>query len=827
MGRLLKMKSFLFRLRFAIRNITKYPGRSLVVLLTLILSMVLFIFVICMNNVLYQIFYNNAQEQYINVDLTLTYDSNSDARILSSRKIEEEYDEYYNFSACFFNYYSLVSADETNFYSQVFSASVNDLENVIDYDLETLFATEAFITETLASKYMLSVGDKITLYARGVELEYTIKQIVADRGLFADDTIFVRKKELIESFYGTTTYIGNIVYFDLKDNINPSDVISILNDDSEYADFVAARTVNPDKISASTTNVSSVYIGVGLIVLFVIVFVLNSLFPLLFKDFRQQMGVIQTLGGNHRFSLSIWLLQFLIFGLLAIPLGIGLAYLLFSKGAEVVGIATPIVFQIEYIVMAIGFFIIFIGFEVVYRFIQLTRRSSVAISYDRRHQTTKSMRIILAGSTILLIMQLIFHPFAEQYNALVTVILILMIIFSFSDFALELVGGIAKKAHKPSAFSLFGAKNLHENLTIHNSLKVALISTIGIAITLTTWFFVNTETEANASRVIGDYILTNIVDYDEALKNDITETYALNSIDEAIVYQSTAMHFVYRGEERRENISFFISIPFGNMDSYFDFQYEGDVANKLTNTDIPYIVLPKTLAKMNELEIGDQVTMELSREIPTMTFTIAGFIDTNFDEIIFSNLYILEDNATSDLTNSLFINTIASDETIKIEIIKQYAARMYYLVECAELIAGIKEQISEITDYLSILILAISGALIIIIINNSLMVFYAMKSDYAKMMVLGLSNHELMKQLLWEVFIMAFIVLLTSVVGAFFIVDNLGALMLFGKYYKMIEATIPEIIGRVLLGVIAFILSYGIYLVKSNSIEAIAEIKRF
>lgn len=74
---------------------------------------------------------------------------------------------------------------------------------------------------------------------------------------------------------------------------------------------------------------------------------------------------------------------------------------------------------------------------------------------------------------------------------------------------------------------------------------------------------------------------------------------------------------------------------------------------------------------------------------------------------------------------------------------------------------------------------------------------------------------------------MAFIVLLTSVVGAFFIVDNLGALMLFGKYYKMIEATIPEIVGRVLLGVIAFILSYGIYLVKSNSIEAIAEIKRF
>ena len=821
------MKSFLFRLRFAIKNIIKFPGRSLVVFFTMTISVALFILVMCMNNVLYQIMYNYAQERYLNVDMTLTYDSNSDARILSSRKIEEEYQDYYNFSACFFNYYSLVSADGDDFYSQVFSASVSDLENVIDYDLDTLFATEAFITQSLADEYSLSVGDTITLYVMGTELNYTIKQIVSDRGLFADNSIFVRKKELIEAFYGPTTYIGNIIYFDLKDINNADDLITQLGNDTEYGDFVATTTIDFDKINASTASASAIYIGVGLIILVVIIFVLNSLFPLLFKDFQQQIGVIQILGGNHRFSLSIWVLQFLLFGLLAIPLGVGMAYVLFSQGAEVVEIATPIVLQSDLVMIAMGLFVVFIGTEVIGRYVQLTHHSAVAISYDRRYRTVKSKRILLVVSAFLLIIQLLVHPFAEQYNALVTVILILLIIFSFSDVALELIGGAAKKAKKSSAFSIYGAKNLHENVTIHNSMKVALISAIAIAVTMTTWVFVNTETEKNTAKIIGNYILTNIVNYDVDIKNDIAESYALDSIDEAIVYQNTTMHFIYHGNEKRDNVMFFISIPYEKMGLYFDFEYEGDVATKLADTETPYVVLPYTLAKMNNLAIGDQIIMELSREIPTMTFTIAGFIETNFDEIIFSNLYLLDANTTSELTNSLFINTIAADDTIKNDLIKEYAARMYYLVELDDMTTDIKEQIMELTDYISIIILAVSCALVVVIINNSLLAFYAMKSDYAKMIILGLSISELRRQLVREILILAIIVMLASGVGAFFIIDNLGALMLFGKYYKIIEASVFEVVGRVLVGVVAFVISYGIYLFKIKSINAIEEIRKY
>jgi ABC-type antimicrobial peptide transport system permease subunit len=106
-------------------------------------------------------------------------------------------------------------------------------------------------------------------------------------------------------------------------------------------------------------------------------------------------------------------------------------------------------------------------------------------------------------------------------------------------------------------------------------------------------------------------------------------------------------------------------------------------------------------------------------------------------------------------------------------------------------------------------------------------VFYSLRSDYAKIKVLGVSSSELTKQIVFEVIVMVFIIALASSITLILLIPNLGPLMLFLKYYKDIQTDVPTMLFRVLLGSSAFILSYGSYIFKARHLDMIQEIKKY
>jgi hypothetical protein len=620
--------------------------------------------------------------------------------------------------------------------------------------------------------------------------------------------------------------LGNIIYFDLEESSDPDEFISALAADPEYDDFVAAPVVNTANIQTMTDNTSALLIGIGIVTLVALLLVLNSVFPLLFQDFRQQMGIIKVLGGNPGFSLSLWLIQFFLYSLLAIPLGITAAWAVLNGAAFTMEVTSEILVGLDIVLMSTGAFLLFIGAEIWIRFRRMMGQSAVSLSYDRRHALAGSGFIGMGISVVLLVAQVLIHPFSEGIDALLCLLFGILFAFSLTDLLTQGAGLLFSKGRKRSVFSLFGARNLKSNRIIRNSIKVAMISIVVIVLNLTIRAFTLKETQATYDSVDTDFFLTNIVDGTDEVKDDILATEGVDSAQEAIVYQNIFMQFSEEDISQRRRAVFFFCLPYDKIQDYFNVNFDSGIAEKFADTQTPYIALAKGIGKIYGIQVGDAVTVEISREIPQMTFIVAGFIDTDYMGMVFSNLMNLEAYREDGLENTILIQSSAG-EALKTDLMKAYSARMYFLIDTQEMVQESTEQLELMMDFISFLVYVVAMAFIVIIINNSLLMFYSLKNDYARIRILGLSRGEIFGQIAREVLLTTLAAAIGSFIGLLIIIPNLGPLMLLAKFYKNIQADALWTLLYTLAGASAFLFSYVFYLHKVNRLDIIQEIKTF
>jgi hypothetical protein len=158
------MKSLVFKLKFAFRNALKNKGRFFVVVLSFIITVMLSVMIFGMRNYLYDIFTLEFQEQYQDVDLIVTYDNYSSSRIVNARTIKEQYATYFSFVSTFFNLNGLILVHDEFVDVNIYSSTVGEFENVIDYDVGSLNPMEVMVTKSFADAYDININDTISLY---------------------------------------------------------------------------------------------------------------------------------------------------------------------------------------------------------------------------------------------------------------------------------------------------------------------------------------------------------------------------------------------------------------------------------------------------------------------------------------------------------------------------------------------------------------------------------------------------------------------------------------------------------------------------------------
>lgn len=817
-------RSIGFELRFAWRNLTRNLGRSAVVFFTMTIIAALAVAGFTIDDTFRQIFTMDERETYLDVDLVMTYDANSTTRIVNKRTLVEDYADRFVFIASFFNFYAGVDAGGETTYAQVHASSVAEMERVLARDLPSLSAGEAVVSRSFAELAGVAAGDVVGLYLDGVAEPFLVVEVVDDVGILRDGGILVEKTALLERIYGVSGLgnLGNTVYFALKPGVDVDETIAALSAEPEYESFVFTEVAEPTGIARMAAFNSSIFLGVGLMAIVALALVLRSVFPILFRDFAAQLGVVRTLGGSDRFAFRVWLWEFTILLILSFPPGILLAWYAFNVAGPIAGVAGTIFLDPFLTFAAIAAITVLVLVELTLNYGRLRRRSSVSLSGDRRaERESAALPLFIAGTTAFLLLRLTGWN-ASPWGRIGETGAVVVAVFQGSGLILKGIAALFRRASRQGAFGLFTIRHLASDRVAHNALKVTTMAIAVIAVTSMLNLFLVRATEDVGDQIRADYILANVFDYDPALKAEIAAAYDPESIDEAIFYTKTVLHT----DEGEKRLRYALSIGLDALDDYFAFDIDADARERFADQSELRVLLPVSIGKVYGLQEGDEVTLGISKDLPAATAVVAGFIDTEFDSIALLNVIDVPALADAAPVNALFLN-VADDGETAAAMIRAYASRMYFLIDVRETFAEIADLFFSVADYLTLIGWAVVFCFAVVILNNAVLVFDAVKADYARLITLGAERRTLYRLFAGEAAILATIAAVSALAIVVVFFPAMPEAMLLLDNYKVIPFDPARAALSIGAGILVFLIGYGTYFVKVRRMRIIDEIKRY
>jgi hypothetical protein len=775
-----------------------------------------------MFSVMKQVYYYDALERYASTDVIISYDENSEVRIINNRNLELVYHEDIVYSSVFLNIYTLVSEPDSSFYVEIMSADTYELERLINLDVPLLSERGMVITSSLSTKNDLGLNDVMSIYINNVNYDFVIEGIIDDTSVFTGDKVFVLKDTLMGTCIGLSNLgnLGNVIYVNLASTITPEAFIDILNNDLEYKYYQIQQTIDLTEISRLAKYNSVLFFGVGVLMLFALILVLHSLFHLYFREYPIQSGVLSILGASKNYLFSIWTIEISIFLLISSVISALLTLFLVNMAGIIYGIHHFVNYQIWTFLLAFIGTALFLLIEVFTLQFQMKKKSNIELSSDLRYKKFHANYFLGIFSLLVLAIVKWIEPFSTGTNAILIVILSIIVMFQGFDIILFLYAKLLFKKKRQTIFTKYSIKSIKDNPTIHQSLRVLFVIFLVIVSVVSVQGFINRESKKLEDQIAVDYALLGIYDYQPTLKQEVLNNFDVSKVDEAIVYQNTLLHF---GDESKR-FSFNISMEYESFIEHFQFDVTNPI-NFLGSTESPEIILPINFKYIYDLNAGDTVTMDLSKKITGVSCIVVGFFETNFDNVVYSNIYSLPAYEDIVSINTLFIQTDNLDT--QRELIQNYSMDMYYVISFQDIMADFTDFILKVTDMYAFLSSILIVCFIIVMINNTILLFYSMKSDYAKLKILGLDSSGFAKIILKEAAIIFFILVICSVLETFVLTAYFPKMMLVFHYYKVIN---PSILGMIctfgLVGIVLFS-SYYYYLLKIKQMNVIEETKKY
>lgn len=809
-----------FKYIFAFRNVSANKKSSLVIILTLSLVFCLLILLLGMNNTFKDIYEMQAVNEYIETDIVINYDEYSEARLINKRNLEEEYEEYFDNALSFFNLNLLTETNNEKYYTSLFSSFDYEFERLIDKDVE-ISDNEVIITDFYSKEYNLEIGDSFTFYIFEKEFNYSVGDIFEATGVFNNLSFYAKKESILYGLYETQALnnFGNTIYLDVSDDYHISDVVEILKNDDEYSLYHIFPTVDWEYINSKAVDLGSIFLGIGLIVLLAIIMVLDSLFPIVNRNLRQNLGVVNTLGGDSKFIYHVYLIQWLMYVLISLIIGIVLSLIVTNYGIYVYGFSGFILISIVPILLSLLLVMLFV---VARSFIAFRKESQITIasqSKDKRFNIYKTRYPLIIVFTLLLALEWYFHFFSLGWHSLIIVICSIYITFSLASLLLVFLAKMIEKTKKNSMFRLFQVKYLIKNKHIHQSLRVLLISLISIVLIFSVRSYLNKEIDGFYDIITFDLAITNINNYSDDLLEDISG-YDITNSDEAILYSNITIHF---NDEKYQPAKFFVSMDVEGYTNYFNMGIN-EFDDKYVSETVPYVLLPKNFKLVYDLSLGDTITLNLNYLLEDIEVVVAGYLDTNLDNFVYSNIYEIDQYQSLAKINTVFIET---DEVLDSYngLIQDYSDRMYYIINPDIYFNEMVEGVENITNYFSVFTAFMILCFVIVIFNNTLLCFFDIKSDLIKIKVLGASKKDFLVTLLKELILIFVIVLIVGIIEIYILSSHLRGVVLLIEYYKDISATIPSIIYGFVISGLVLILSYLYYWNQINKVKIIEGIK--
>ncbi len=336
-----------FAFRFAYRNIIHYRLRSILIFFSFTALFTALLIGFSMPDYFKDYYYGSLESRYGNIDLVMRASPNGNTRFFSLRTLYDDplLDDHVKEYAPFFEVDTLVEIeDQTKVYLKAMASTTEELMKITGLELPEIGPKETILTETIARRHGLEVGDTLNMVIGEADQELEVVRIVSDTGLFSGDTIFIDREgslrlflRAIDSPYANAPWvlldnIYNTVYFSLYEDRDYSKTRAELQDIEAFSNLEFEETINARAVDQLVRRATSVFNVIFVIIVFAILFVLQTTFLLFFNEKRRAFGITAILGGRRPFTYSIALIEIAIFYVITLLTSHWLSNLIIREG---------------------------------------------------------------------------------------------------------------------------------------------------------------------------------------------------------------------------------------------------------------------------------------------------------------------------------------------------------------------------------------------------------------------------------------------------------------------------------------------------------------
>ena len=725
-----------------LRNIKEKKGRSLLIILSLMIASVVFILNLTIPN---QIVETKAKQSRDTIGKSDVLVASYVPFNINDIKLSNEESKIVGVNDLY-----TIHKDKT---LVIYGTDIKEASNINLIDNIDLLDNEIIISKTTADKYKYKLNDIITIDLMDSKYELKIKDIVEAKGLLS----FKSLSGIINNdTYNKITSVENnkyrTYYIDVLNNEKVDDVKKYIQDNNDKKEYMVEKLVDEEKIREDNYYTQFILLVIMIMATIMIFFVVNTLNKMIVMERMPVIGTFRSVGAS-KFKMNMLLvLENSIYGLLGGSVGALVSILINNFAASMLtGTTIKASVPVNNLISGIIFTICLEVFMSLASIIKSNKYSIKEIMFEGKNSKAGFNIKESIISFILILLSIITYFVIGDTNSLLSALSLIMFwvgiayfIPTMMLFLSKIICGIAKMINSGSL--LMAGKNLGFNKLLISSTRLVVISTSIMLV------IVNISMSFNS--MIDSYKI-QFSGYDGTIR-DISKKYneyaSLNNVDNVKNIEYTFMYsnddITYNDGKTLDAGPMFLGMDKSNP-SIKQLDY------KINDLKDDECLFDEILLKNNNLKVGDTIDFYLKTQDSHIKVKIVGTVNSYYMSTQREIVVLTDDVFKQKITEVPFSIEFSVNDNNKvrdtIELMERELKDPDITIWTIDDFCNIQRK--NINSFMSLFYIIIALSLILSfvgIINNQLISFMERTKEIAVLNSICMSKSQLRRMLVIE-----------------------------------------------------------------------------
>ena len=798
------------------RNIKEKKGRSILIIISLMIASITFILNLTIPNQIVETKMQQSRKAIGSSDIMVaSFDVfNIDDLKLSDEKIK----------SVGVNSLYLIHKDKTLVIYGTDIKKASEISLVTNIDLKD---NEIIISKSTADKYNYKVNDTITLEIEDSKYELKIKDIVDAKGLLSFKTLSgVINNNTYNKISGNKENEFSMYYMDVLDDKKIDEVNTYIKDNNKK--YMVEKLVDKEKIREDNYYTQFILTIIFVMATIMIFFVVNTLNKMIVMERMPVIGTFRSIGASKRKMNRLLILENSIYGLAGGLVGAIISLIInrFAASLLLGGTNINTNMPVENLVFGILFTVALEILMSITSIIKSNKYSIKEIMFEGKNSKAGFNKKEMVISIILIIISTLLYFFVNDTNVISELISLVMFWIGVAYFIPTMMVILSKIicyiARKISSGSLLMAgKNLGFNKLLISSTRLVVISTSIMLVIINISISFNSMIDSYKVQFSG---------YDGTIR-DVSKKYyeydLLKNVDNVKSIEYNFMYSIDNDITYNDGKTLDAGPMFLGMNKSAPSIVELDYKIKDLKDD--ECLFDRILLKNNNLKVGDIVDFYLKSQDKHIKVKIVGTVDSYYmstqREIVVITDNMFRENITEVPFSIEFTVNDSSKVRDTIELMERQLKDPDITIWTIDDFCNIQRK--NINSFMSLFYIIISLALVLSfvgIINNQIISFMERTKEIAVLNSVCMSKKQLRKMLVIENITSNIVACTFGFIVSIMSLRYMNKLMYGIKMYTDIQY--QYIVGLIIMGIVLIVLLSTVIvpikkMKKINVVEAI------